>query len=207
MRILEDLGIVVRTTAQQHCKLTCNRVFKHVQTLSLYPYMDNLESVLFNGVPKKKFDLAMFEGQAFSGAPSFSDRRECDLLWLSILHWVHAAHRWSDSSSFQHKSQWIRSEELHKFGILQELWIIVDILQLAWCKGKTVLADDPQRLICQITRSAIASKQSDPNHFIEPLIARPIVSTELGQLGVNCCCQVLVLPSFMPRSLAKAMKL
>ena len=75
--------------------------------------------------------------------------------------------------------------------------------------GKTVLADHPQRLICQITRSAIASKQSNPNHFIEPLLARPSAIKSAPNWDSSpptaACCQVL--PSFMPRSLAKAMKL
>ena len=158
-----------------------------------------MESVLFNCVSKSRFHLAMeVLGQAFSGAPSLSDRRECDLLWFSILHRVRATHRWSDSSSFQHKSQWIRSEELHKFRILQELLTIVDILQLAWwSKGKTWKngpcgSSSASHMPNYSFRHSQQTKQSKPFHRAAPCQAfSNKVSTELGQLAANCC----VLPS------------
>ena len=103
-------------------------------------------------VEKKTFHLAMeVLGQAFSGAPSLSDRRECDLRWFSILHWVHATHWWSDSSSFQHESQWICFEDLHKLGILQELLRTVDILLAWWSKGKQLWEQRSLRIILSVS--------------------------------------------------------
>ena len=144
------------------------------------------------GVVQLRVEKKQVLGQAFSGAPSLSDRRECDLRWFSILHWVHATHWWSDSSSFQHESQWICFEDLHKLGILQELLTTVDIL-LAWSKEKNYGNNGPcgsssaSHMPNYLFRHSQQTKRSKPFHRAAPRQAFSKVSTKPGQHAANCC--------------------